>query len=62
MSVEGVRLLHARLNATSAKAERELFISFRPFSASLADTVEWARTRFHKLGDPQVAALSGSGH
>lgn len=46
ISVEGVRRLHARLKATSAKAERELSVSFRPFSASLADTVEWARTSF----------------
>lgn len=61
MSVEGVRLLHARLKATSAKAERELSVSFRPFSSSLADTVEWARARFQKVGDPQVAVPSGSG-
>jgi dihydroflavonol-4-reductase len=45
MSVQGLRMMNARHAVTAAKAERELGISFRPFQATLADTVAWMRTR-----------------
>jgi dihydroflavonol-4-reductase len=44
MSVEAIRLMNARLRVTSAKAEKELGVTFRPFAVTLADTVSWART------------------
>jgi len=37
-------LMNARLRVTSAKAEKELGVTFRPFAVTLADTVSWART------------------
>jgi hypothetical protein len=44
-SVEGIRLMNARLAVTAAKAERKLGATFRPFRETLADAVSWARTR-----------------
>jgi dihydroflavonol-4-reductase len=44
MSVEAIRLMNERLRVTSAKAENELGVTFRPFPPTLADTVSWART------------------
>ena len=40
---EGVRLMHAKLAVTSAKAERELGATFRPLDETLRDVVEWYR-------------------
>jgi dihydroflavonol-4-reductase len=40
---DGVRLIHAKHNVTSAKAERELGANFRPLEDTLRDTVEWYR-------------------
>jgi dihydroflavonol-4-reductase len=48
MSLEGIRVMHARLAVTAAKAERELGVTFRPFEETLADTVAWARTRLQE--------------
>jgi dihydroflavonol-4-reductase len=45
MSVEAIRLMNARLCVTSAKSEKELGVTFRPFTTTLADTVSWALTR-----------------
>lgn len=44
MSVQGIRLMNARLAAKPAKAERELGIRCRPFEETLADTVAWTHT------------------
>ena len=41
VSREGIRLMRARYAVTSAKAQRELGVTFRPFSQTLADTVAW---------------------
>lgn len=41
MSIEGIRLMNARLNASSAKAERELGVTFRPFEETLRDSLQW---------------------
>jgi len=43
VSVEAIRLMNARLAVTSAKAQKELAVTFRPFSDTLADTVAWVR-------------------
>jgi hypothetical protein len=34
--------MNARLRVTSAKAEKHFGAAFRPFTATLADTVSWA--------------------
>ena len=44
-SVEGIRLMNARIAVSAAKAERKLGATFRPFRATLADAVAWFRTR-----------------
>ncbi len=56
MSLEGIRLMNARLAVTAAKAERELGVTFRPLEDTLADTVAWAKER---LREP-VAAPGGA--
>ncbi len=38
---EGVRTMHAKLAVTSAKAERELGVTFRRFKETLRDVVRW---------------------
>jgi dihydroflavonol-4-reductase len=48
ITLEGIRLMNARLAVTAAKAERELGITFRPFEETLADTVAWTRTRLQE--------------
>lgn len=45
LSLDGIRLMNARLAVTAAKARRELGVTFRPFEDTLADTVAWAKTR-----------------
>jgi hypothetical protein len=51
MSAEAIRLMNARLRVTSAKAEKELGVTFRPFTATLADTVSWARATLQEKTD-----------
>jgi dihydroflavonol-4-reductase len=53
LSIEGIRLMNARLAVTAAKAQRELGVTFRPFEDTLADCVAWAKARLPK---PAVAA------
>jgi len=48
MSLEGIRLMKARLTVTAGKAERELGVTFRPFEDTLADTVAWAKARLQE--------------
>jgi hypothetical protein len=60
MSVEAIRLMNARLSVTSAKAEKELGVTFRPFAVTLADTVSWARTRLQEKSDWTPLILSAS--
>ncbi len=45
---EGVRLMHANMQITSAKAERELGATFRPIEETLRDVVVWYRE--HPMG------------
>lgn len=45
MSVDAIRSMNAGLRVTSAKAEKQLGVSFRPFAATVADTVSWAQTK-----------------
>jgi len=40
---EGLRIMHAKLRMTSAKAERELGATFRPLDDTLRDVVAWYR-------------------
>jgi len=47
--VEGVRTLHDGVTISSAKAERELGATFRPFSETARSTVDW----FLKNSDPR---------
>jgi dihydroflavonol-4-reductase len=48
VSIEGIRFMNARLAVTSAKARRELDVTFRPFEDTLADCVAWAKARSPK--------------
>jgi hypothetical protein len=59
-SVEAIRLMKARLNVTSAKAEKELGVTFRPFATTLADTVLWAKATLEERSSAayQILALS----
>lgn len=50
ISREAVRTMHAKLRMTSARAERELGVSFRPLDETLRDVVAWYRTH------PEVGA------
>jgi dihydroflavonol-4-reductase len=60
MSVEAIRLMNARLSVTSAKAEKELGVTFRPFAITLTDTVAWVRTRSQETSDRRPLILSAS--
>lgn len=60
MSVEAIRLMNARIDVTSAKAEKELGVTFRPFAATLADTVTWAMTKLQEKSSPSAPVLSAS--
>ena len=60
ISVEAIRLMNARLKVSAARAERELFVRFRPFAASLSDTLEWAKTRLTKASNHELPVLSGT--
>jgi nucleoside-diphosphate-sugar epimerase len=60
MSVEAIRLMNARLRVTSAKAEKELGVTFRPFTVTLADTVSWARTALQETQTRSALILSAS--
>jgi len=43
VTVENVRLMHARLRVDSGRAIRELGIEFRPFRETLRDEIAWLR-------------------
>jgi dihydroflavonol-4-reductase len=60
MSVEAIRLMNARLQVTSTKAEKELGVTFRPFAATLADTVSWAITKLQQKSSRSAPVLSAS--
>jgi dihydroflavonol-4-reductase len=60
MSVEAIRLMNARRHLTSAKAEKELGVTFRPFAVTLADTMLWARTALNEESGPSASVLSPS--
>lgn len=60
MSVEAIRLMNARLHVTSVKAEKKLGAAFRPFTATLADTVSWAQTTVQSKNSRSAPALSAS--
>ena len=60
MSVEAMRMMNACLHVTSAKAEKQLSATFRPFSATLADTVSWAQTKVQRKSGRSAPALSVS--
>ena len=58
LSVEAIRLMNARLRVNSAKAEKDLGVTFRPFNITLEDTVAWARTRLPETSEPRSLTLS----
>ncbi len=58
LSVEAIRLMNARLRVNSAKAEKDLGVTFRPFNITLEDTVAWARTRLRETSKPRSLTLS----
>jgi dihydroflavonol-4-reductase len=60
MSVEAIRLMNARLSVTSAKADKELGVTFRPFAVTLEDTVSWAKTSLHEKRSRSARILSAS--
>jgi dihydroflavonol-4-reductase len=45
LSVEGIRMMNARLAVDSTKARHELGLTFRPWEQTLADCVQWTRQR-----------------
>jgi dihydroflavonol-4-reductase len=60
ISVAAIRLMNARLTVTSAKAQRELGATFRPFAATLADTVAWIKANLADKSSPAASAVAGS--
>jgi len=58
MSVEAIRLMNAHLGVTSAKAGKDLGVTFRAFTATLADSVLWAMTRVQENSRRSVPVLS----
>lgn len=60
MSVEAIRLMNARLNVSSAKAKKELGVTFRPFAATLADTFLWAKEMLEDRSSRSVSILASS--
>jgi len=58
LSVDAIRLMNARLRVTSAKAEKELGVTFRPFNITLADAVAWTRTRLQDTSERRSPILS----
>jgi nucleoside-diphosphate-sugar epimerase len=60
ISLAGIRLMNARLEVTSAKAQRELGVNFRPFAVTLADSVAWIKANLYEQNNSATAALSGS--
>ncbi len=60
ITLAGIRLMAARLAVTSAKAQRELGVTFRPFAATLADTVAWTKASLADRSNPPSPAISGS--
>jgi len=57
MSLEGIRLMNARLAVTAARAQRELGVTFRPFENTLADAVAWSEIRLRE----SIAAIPSAG-
>ena len=47
VSLEGIRTLHRLTEISSAKAQRELNITFRPLTETLRDEVNWYRAHAH---------------
>jgi dihydroflavonol-4-reductase len=60
MSVEAIRLMNARLRVSSAKAEKELGVTFRPFAVTLSDTVSWARKAVQETMSRSALIMSAS--
>lgn len=60
VSLAAIRLMNARLAVTSAKAQRELGATFRPFAVTLADTVAWTKASLESKSTPEAPALAGS--
>jgi CBS domain-containing protein len=60
MSVEAIRLMNARLSVTSAKADKELGVTFRPVTVTLEDTVSYARARLQEKTTLGALVLSAS--
>jgi dihydroflavonol-4-reductase len=60
ISLAAIRLMNARLAVTSAKAQRELGVTFRPFATTLADTVAWTKASLAHRSNPASPTLSGS--
>lgn len=60
ISLAAIRLMNARLAVTSAKAQRELGVTFRPFAVTLADAVAWIKANLPEKSNPASPALSGS--
>lgn len=56
ITLEGIRLMNARLAVTAAKAEVELGVTFRPFEKTLSDTVAWTRARTQETGHGESSA------
>jgi CBS domain-containing protein len=60
MSVEAIRLMNARLSVTSAKADKELGVTFRPVTVTLEDTVSYARASLQEKTTLGALVLSAS--
>jgi hypothetical protein len=62
ITLEGIRLMNARLAVTAAKAEAELGVTFRPFEQTLADTVAWTRARLQEKEHNESSATQTWSH
>jgi dihydroflavonol-4-reductase len=53
LSVAGVRMMKFGLNVSSARAQRELGVRFRPLEETLRDCVAWTRAQASKKSGPR---------
>jgi dihydroflavonol-4-reductase len=58
LSVVGVRMMKFGLNVSSARAQRELGVRFRPLEETLRDCVAWTRAQASKKSGPRPMTVT----
>jgi dihydroflavonol-4-reductase len=56
--IEGVRMLLQNFRASSAKAERELGVTFRPLAETIGDVVAWYGAHAEVMAPPAASAVT----